>query len=128
MESERETRLQLEVLDYHLSVCKCADVPKGLFNRGFCCITRTDGEVSVVCETENAPVQTLSREDGWRAFRVCGQLDFGLVGILAKISTALAEAEVPLFAISTYDTDYILVKNEMLERAIDKLRCCGYSI
>ncbi|HAM16160.1 MAG TPA: ACT domain-containing protein [Eggerthellaceae bacterium] len=123
-----KTKLQLQVLEHHLSVCQCTNVPVQLFNQGFCCITRTDEEVSVVCETENAPADAVAREDGWRVFRVCGPLDFGLVGILAKISTALAEAEIPLFAISTYDTDYILVKGEMLERAIAELRHCGCSI
>ena len=110
--------LQLKVLGYRLSVCKCAEVPADLLAGGFCCIARTDDEISLVCETARVPEGAISREDGWRAFKVEGPLDFSLVGILAKLASALAAAKVPLFAISTFDTDYILVKGERLERAI----------
>lgn len=115
-------RLQLIALDCVLSVCKYDNVPEGLAGGGFCCVTRTDEELSVVCETGAVPAGAIAREDGFRALKVQGPLDFGLVGILAKISTALAEANVPLFAISTYDTDYILVKEENLDTAIAALR------
>ena len=120
-----ELRLQLEVLDLQLTVCKCAEVPRGLLEGGFCCIARTADEISVVCETTGAPDETIEREDGWRGLKVRGPLDFGLVGIMARISSALAGAGVPLFAISTYDTDYVLVKEETLETAISALRRGG---
>lgn len=115
-------RLQLVVLDCALSVCKYDSAPEGLTGSGFYSVTRTDDELSVVCETEAIPAGTIAREDGFRALKVQGPLDFGLIGILAKISTALAEANVPLFAISTYDTDYVLVKEENLDTAIAALR------
>lgn len=115
-------RLQLVVLDSVLSVCKYDSAPEGLTGSGFYSVTRTDDELSVVCETEAIPAGTIAREDGFRALKVQGPLDFGLIGILAKISTALAEANVPLFAISTYDTDYVLVKEENLDTAIAALR------
>lgn len=117
-----ETQLHLSVLDCHLSVCQCTDVSAELLDGGFCCITRTDEEVSIVCETAKAPENVTAREDGWRALKVRGPLEFGLVGILATISSALANAGVPLFALSTYDTDYVLVKAETLDIAVTALR------
>ena len=120
--------LQLIVLDSPLSVCKYDDVPESLAGKGFYCLVRTDEELSVVCETELTPAGAIAREDGFRALKVQGPLDFGLVGILAKISSALAEASVPLFAVSTYDTDYFLVKEEYLDTAISALRQEGCEV
>lgn len=117
--------LHLSLLGCDLSVCRCASVPAGLLGEGFCCITRTDEEISVVCETAKAPAEATEREDGWQALKVCGPLDFELVGILARIASALAAADVPLFAVSTYDTDYVLVKAEDLGTAVDALRASG---
>ena len=117
--------IRLSVLGYRLSVCKCTEVPADLLSGGFCSIARTDDEISVVCETANVPERPISREDGWRAFKVEGPLDFSLVGILAKLSSALADAKVPLFALSTFDTDYVLVKGEKLETAIAALSNAG---
>ena len=116
------TQLHLVVLDCNLSVCKLDKLPEDLMEDGFCCVTRTEDELSVVCEAKKVPDDALVREDGWRAFKALGPLDFALIGILAKISAALANAGVPLFAISTYDTDYILVKEEHLDSAIVALR------
>ena len=123
-------RMQLQViaLDCTLSICKLDKLPKGLIEDGFCCVTRTEDELSVVCETSKIPDDALAREDGWKAFKVLGPLDFELVGILAKISAALANANVPLFAISTYDTDYILVKEEHFDSAVVALREEDYDV
>ena len=121
-------QIKLVVLECPLSVCKFEKLPDGLLDCGFCCVARTEEELSVVCETARVPKGTIAREDGWRAFKVQGPLDFGLVGILAKISAALADADVPLFAISTYDTDYVLVKEQRLKVAIDALREYGCDV
>ena len=121
-------RLKLVVLDCALSVCKLEKLPDGLMDEGFCCITHTDDELSVVCETKRVPKDALACEDGLRALKVQGPLDFALVGILARISAALADAEVPLFAISTYDTDYILVKEIYLDSAIIALQKEGCDV
>lgn len=123
-----KVHLRLEILDQQLSACKLADAPSALPDGGFYSITRTGEEVSVVCETARVPSDALACEDDLRAFKVCGPLDFSLVGILAKMSSALADAGVPLFAISTYDTDYILVKEEMLETAAIALRDQGCEV
>ena len=127
-EAGKELLLQLEVLECRLSVCKFPEMPAGLPGDGFCSVTRTSDELSVVCETARVPAGALAREDGWRALKVLGPLDFALVGVLARISSALAEAQVPLFAISTYDTDYILVKEDTLQMAADALRSEGCAV
>ena len=71
------------------------------------------------------PEETLAREDGWSALRVCGILDFSLTGILSRVSSALSDARIGLFAVSTYNTDYILVKEADLERAVSALESSG---
>jgi hypothetical protein len=90
-------------------------------------LTRTADELSVVCAADAAP-SGVRAESGWRAFKVLGPLDFALVGILAQLAGVLAQAGVSLFAISTYDTDYILVKEDMLGRALAALREAGNEV
>ena len=120
--------MQIEVLPQALTVCKLKDIRDLDLARPFYFIGRTDEELSLVCETEHAPEDTLGREDGWRGFRIVGTLDFSLVGILAKLSGLLAQANIGIFAVSTYNTDYILVKAENLEGAIRALSEGGYEI
>jgi hypothetical protein len=91
------------------------------------CVARTTEETSVVCRSGLA-VGAARVEDGWRALRIEGPLDFGLVGILAAASGLLAEAGVSIFAISTFDTDYILVKEARLEDAVTALRAGGHAV
>ena len=74
------------------------------------------------------PVNVIRRDDGWKAFRIQGVLDFSLVGILAKIATLLAENSIPIFAISTYNTDYVLTKAAHYEKALNALKQAGYTI
>ena len=81
-------------------------------NANFYFIGKTDEEVSLVCKTEDAPLNTIERDDGWREFRIQGVLNFSLIGILSKLSGILAEHQIGIFAVSTYNTDYILVKEE----------------
>ena len=80
------------------------------------------------CPTASVPVDTAAREDGWRGFRIEGVLDFSLTGILAKLSGILAENGIGIFAVSTYNTDYILVKAENLDRSLSVLESAGYEI
>ena len=82
----------------------------------------------LVCNTNLVPQNATERDDGWRAFRIQGVLDFSLIGILSKISTLLAENQVGIFAISTYNTDYILVKEENFDRSLKVLESNGYTI
>ena len=118
----------LRRLDFDLTVCKLPAAGQFNLEEGFFFLARTDEELSLVCRTDRVPEGTIAREDGWRAFRVEGTLDFSLVGILAKITGALAAANIGLFAVSTYNTDYILVKRENYERALRVLEETGYTI
>ena len=74
------------------------------------------------------PASTLDRSDGWKMFRICGQLDFSLIGILAELSSVFAKAEIGIFAISTYNTDYVLVKDKDYRKAIKALDRAGYRV
>ena len=91
---------------------------EGMMSIGCLLYTSTDQENSLVCPTEFMPDDMIEREDGWRAFRIQGILDFSLIGILAEISSMLADHKIGIFVISTYNTDYILTKAENFERAV----------
>ncbi|MFT4302545.1 MAG: ACT domain-containing protein [Desulfovibrio sp.] len=118
----------LEVLDGEFCICKVADTHAVNLDMPWLFVGKTDTELSVVCLVEHAPAQSLAREDGWRAFRVAGQMDFGLTGVLAGLATVLAQAAISIFALSTFDTDYILVKEEKLAKALEVLELAGYEV
>ena len=120
--------ITIEPLDVNLSVCKVEDYSQVDICRPFTFTGSTDEEFSLVCPTDMVPGNTTERDDGWRAFRIVGVLDFSLVGILAGISEILAENRIGLFAVSTYNTDYILTKAENYDRALDVLGKAGYTI
>ena len=120
--------LELKILPQDLTVCKVAAVSDIDLDAEFYFLGRTDEELSLVCRTEDAPANTLAREDGWRGFRIQGTLDFSLVGILSKLSAVLAENGIGIFAVSTFNTDYILVKAENLDRALAALAAAGYVV
>ena len=82
----------------------------------------------MVCKTEETPQNTVERDDGWRGFRIQGILDFSLIGILSKLSGILAEHKIGIFAVSTYNTDYILVKEDNYEKALSVLASEGYTV
>ncbi len=94
---------------------------------GFVSITRTSEELSIVCPQRQVPAK-IRRQEGWRAMKVKGPLDFSLTGILSSLATPLAQEGVSVFAISTYDTDYLLVKEKDLERAIGVLVNRGHRV
>lgn len=120
--------MNLKQIPYKLTVCKVSDISDIDINVDFYFIGRTDEEVSLVCKTQDTPMNTLERDDGWRGFRIQGVLDFSLIGILSKLSGILAEHQIGIFAVSTYNTDYILVKEENFERALKVLVSEGYTI
>ena len=120
--------MKLKTIPFELTVCKVADVRAIDLNEDFYFVGKTDEEISLVCKTSSVPVSTVEREDGWRGFRIEGVLDFSLIGILSKISTILAENKIGIFAVSTYNTDYILVKEENYGRALEILASEGYTI
>lgn len=120
--------MTLEIIDGIFSVCKLEKLPSALPDTNFIFFARTDSEISLVCPTDFVPGGILRREDGWRALRVCGELDFSLVGILADITSVLARRGISIFAGSTYDTDYILIKENNFADAISVLGESGYTV
>ena len=121
-------KVELKKIPYKLTVCKVADISAVDINADFYFIGKTDEELSLVCRTEDTPPITTERDDGWRGFRIHGVLDFSLIGILARLSHILAENKIGIFAVSTYNTDYILVKEENFELALNVLEAEGYSV
>ncbi len=120
--------MELKKLDYTLTVCKVESECDIDLNKGFYFIGKTDEEYSLVCITEDTPANTLERDDGWRGVRIQGKLDFSMIGILSRLTGILAENKIGIFAISTFNTDYILVKEENFERALKALASAGYDI
>ena len=120
--------MELKRIDCKLTVCKVTEVSSISLESDFYFIGKTDEEVSLVCKTEDTPINTVERDDGWRGFRIQGVLDFSLIGILSKLSGILAEHKIGIFAVSTYNTDYILVKEENFERALNVLAAEGYTV
>jgi hypothetical protein len=90
-------------------------------------ITRTADELSVVCRQDAVP-EGIPCERGWRCLRLAGTIPFSVVGVLASLTAPLAKAGISVFALSTFDTDYLLLKEEDLERAIDVLRRQGHTV
>jgi len=120
--------LRLSFLSDRLAICRMeqnAAIPAWATASAFFSITRTAEELSLVCAERLVPAG-VQMESGWRALKVEGPLDFALTGILAGLAGALAQAGISLFAMSTYDTDYILVKEKDLDRAVEALRAAGY--
>lgn len=120
--------MKLKLLEPHFTICRIADLGAVDWNAPFCFAARTDEECSLVCPEAYIPQDVLARDDGWRALRIEGVLDFSLVGILAKLSGILAEHQIPVFAVSTYNTDYLLVKQENWSSTLDALRAEGYEM
>jgi hypothetical protein len=122
--------LRLLLLDPVLAVCRLdakAPQPSWLAPCEFFSVTRTRDELSIVCPQDVVPPD-VKCERGWRCLRVAGTLDFGIVGILASLTAPLAEAGISVFAISTFDTDYLLIKDEFLDKAMASLREAGHAI
>lgn len=120
--------MELKVITHDFSVCKVKDYSQVDLSKKYCFTGKTDEENSLVCLTKDVPPNVLERDDAWKAFRIQGVLDFSLIGILAKISTLLAENKIGIFAISTYNTDYILTKAKDYRSALDVLAKAGYQI
>ena len=120
--------MTIQALPDAFSVCKAADYSLVDRETMFCFTGRTDAERSLVCRTQDVPDNATAREDGWRAMRITGTLDFSLIGVLAGISAVLAENGIGIFVLSTYDTDYILTKQKTYARALQLLTQAGYQI
>ena len=120
--------MNLKIINEVFSICKVKDYSEINLNQEYVFTGSTDEERSLVCPVSLIPQNTIEREDGWRAFRIEGVLDFSLIGILSKISSLLAANKIGIFAISTFNTDYILTKKENFDKAIDVLKAEGYLV
>ena len=120
--------MKIKIINQDFSVCKLKDLSMVDYTDEFCFWGKTDEEISLVCSTNSVPDNEIECENGWKAFRIQGILDFSLIGILSRISTLLAENKIGIFAISTYNTDYILVKEADFKKAIDVLQQNEYEI
>ena len=120
--------MEIKVLEQDLTVSQVADYSQVNWTAEFCFTGKTDEEYSLVCATGDVPANVIRRDDGWKGFRIQGVLDFTLIGILAKIASVLAENGISIFAVSTYNTDYVLVKEENYQKALDVLARSGYEI
>ena len=115
-------------IDYDFTVCKVTDYSLVNWNTEYCFIGKTEDENSLVCFTRDVPQNVIKRDDGWKVFRIQEILDFSLIGILSRISGILAKESISVFAVSTFNTDYIFVKNRNYEKAMEILKQNGYSV
>lgn len=120
----------LSLLSDRLAVCRLdaqAEIPAWAARRPFFAITRTVDELSIVCAAEDVPA-AVQHDAGWQAFKVEGPFDFALTGVLVSVARPLADAGIGILAIATYDTDYILVKEDQVQAAIQALRAHGHTV
>lgn len=120
--------MEIKRIAYDFSICKVKDYSLVDLDKEFVFIAKTDEENSLVCPTRDVPSNATERDDSWKAFRIQGILDFSLIGILSAISGILAENKIGIFAVSTFNTDYILTKAENYHKAIELLADAGYII
>ncbi|HEX8254675.1 MAG TPA: ACT domain-containing protein [Thermoanaerobaculia bacterium] len=123
------TQLRISILDARLAVCRLApDAPLPSWIRGsFVSVTRTADELSIVCDDDAAP-EDVQAERGWRALKVEGPIPFEVTGVAAALVGPLADASISVFLLATFDTDYLLLKDEVFERAVDILRAAGHEL
>ena len=120
--------ITIKRMDYDFTVCKVTDYSLVNWNTEYCFIGKTEDENSLVCCTSDVPQNAIKRDNGWKAFRIQGILDFSMIGILSRISGILAKESISVFAVSTFNTDYIFVKNRNYEKALEILKQNGYSV
>lgn len=120
--------MELKKIKGDFSVCKVRDFSEAPLESEYCFLGKTDEENSLVCAAEDVPGNAAAREDGWKAFKVQGILDFSLIGILSQISSLLAAEGIGIFAVSTYNTDYIFTKAENYEKALETLEKAGHTV
>ena len=122
--------MKLYALDELYAVVRCdpdAALPEWMGRGHFWSATRSDSELSIVCLQDDVP-RDASAERGWCALEVAGPLDFSLTGVVAALVTPLADAEIPIFVLSTFETDYILVRERDLPQAVEALTAAGHEI
>jgi uncharacterized protein len=125
----KQNKLTLSILEGRFGICrldKNSEIPSWTRGGNFVSITRTHEELSVVCQEKSIPTD-IRAERHWNCLKIEGPLDFGLTGILSGLSRVLADCGIGIFVVSTYDTDYILVREKDLEAAVKALFDAGYT-
>ena len=120
--------MKLQFLETTYSVCQLAahmSVPD--WASSYMAVIRTDDELTIITATDAVP-ETVKAEHNFACFRVTGKLEFDVIGVIAAISQVLAESEIPILSVSTYNTDYFLIANANLDLARLSLRRAGYEI
>ena len=110
------------------SFINTSELPNWIYSSDFYSITRSEDELSVVAIQNLSTPTNVKSDPGWRILKIAGPLDFSLIGIIAEISAILKEKNIPIFVISTFETDFILVKNGSLKSAIDTLINKGHIV
>jgi len=120
--------MELQQIEGHFTICKVSSLEKIDFTQDYVFLAKTPDEYSLVCRSVAIPLNATEFKAGWKALRVAGKLSFDLVGIIADISEILAEEEISIFVISTFDTDYILIQEADFDKAIQMLDDDDYDI
>jgi len=120
--------MKIKILEPEFAICQINDLKTVNYDDEFLFLSKTDDEISLVCIANAVPIDACKCDLGWSAFRIDAVLDFSLVGILASITSLLAANQIAVFAISTYNTDYVLVKSENIKNAINILKANGYDV
>lgn len=120
--------MKIKKIPQDFSVCQVEDYALVNLDSEYCFIGKTDEEKSLVCITDEVPANVIQRDDGWKGFCIQGVLDFSLIGILSKIAAILADNNISIFAVSTYNTDYVLVKEENYQKGLEILETAGYEV
>lgn len=109
--------MKLTLLEPSFSVIQVKNIDPSMLKIVPLFFAQTSEELSLVLPTTNVPSEAINREDGWKAIKIIGVLDFSMIGIIARISSLLAEESISIFALSTFNTDYILIKEHQVEQA-----------
>lgn len=120
--------MKIQRIHQDFSICQVEDYSLVNLESKYCFIEKTDEEKSLVCLTNEVPSNVIRRDDGWRAFCIQGILEFSLIGILSKIVSILADHHISIYAVSTYNTDYIFLKKENYQKGLEVLEAAGYQV
>ena len=120
--------MKIQRIHQDFSICQVEDYSLFNLESKYCFIEKTDEEKSLVCLTNEVPSNVIRRDDGWRAFCIQGILEFSLIGILSKIVSILADHHISIYAVSTYNTDYIFLKKENYQKGLEVLEAAGYQV
>ena len=119
--------MELQKLDYEFTICKIDNLEHVDFSREYVFLSKTDDEISLVCESAYVPPHAKTSKIVWRGFRISGILDFEMIGVIAKITDILANADISVFVVSTYNTDYFFVNIENFDASFMLLTENGYT-